>query len=110
MALKITHMAQGSNFSKIRKVSTLISARLIQVLSRYMKSRIHDSCKESGFWINTCHPNILELLGVNIDPRNEALPIISELMENWNIMHYGLLPREQGEQDSSGAKLSLILL
>jgi len=39
-------------------------------------------------WMNTRHPNVLELLGVNIDPRNEALSMISELMENGNIMDY----------------------
>ena len=38
--------------------------------------------------MNTRHPNVLELLGVSIDPRNEALSMISELMENGNIMDY----------------------
>ena len=38
--------------------------------------------------MNIRHPNVLELLGVNIDPRNEALSMISELMENGNIMDY----------------------
>jgi len=38
--------------------------------------------------MNTRHPNVLELLGVNIDPRNEALSMVSELMESGNIMDY----------------------
>ena len=53
-----------------------------------MKSRIQGFCKESVLWMNTRHPNVLELLGVNIDPRNETLSMISELMENGNIMDY----------------------
>lgn len=34
------------------------------------------------------HPNVLELLAVNIDPETGALSMISELMENGNIMDY----------------------
>ena len=34
------------------------------------------------------HPNVLELLAVNIDPKTGALSMISELMENGNIVDY----------------------
>ena len=34
------------------------------------------------------HPNVLELLAVNINPETGALSMISELMENGNIIHY----------------------
>ena len=34
------------------------------------------------------HRNVLELLAVNIDPETGALSMITELMENGNIMQY----------------------
>ena len=85
VAVKTIRVAQDSNFPKIRKVGTLIS---VQVLPRYMKSRIQDFFKESVLWMNTRHPNVLELLAVNIDPQSGALSMVSELMENGNIMDY----------------------
>ena len=62
--------------------------RSVQVLLKYIKSRIEDFCKEYGLWMNTRHPNVLGLLGFNINPRNETLSMILELMENGNIMDY----------------------
>jgi hypothetical protein len=38
--------------------------------------------------MNARHPNVLELLAVNIDPQRRELSMISELMENGNIMDY----------------------
>jgi hypothetical protein len=38
--------------------------------------------------MNTRHPNVLALLAVNIDPQNVNLSMVSELMENGNIMEY----------------------
>ena len=38
--------------------------------------------------MNTRHPNVLELLAVNIDPQSGALSMVSELMEHGNIMDY----------------------
>ena len=34
------------------------------------------------------HPNVLELIAVNIDPQSGALSMISEFMKNGNIMDY----------------------
>jgi len=38
--------------------------------------------------MHTSHTNVLELIAVNIDPQSGALSMISELMENGNIMDY----------------------
>ena len=84
-AVKTIRMAQDSDFPKIRRVGTLIS---VQAIPRYMKSRIQGFCKESVIWMNASHPNILELLAINIDPQSGGLSMISELMENGNIMDY----------------------
>ena len=85
VAVKTIRVAEDSNFPAIRKVGTLIS---VQVMPRYMKSWIQDFCKESVIWMNTSHPNVLELLAVNVDPKSGALSMVSELMENGNIMDY----------------------
>ena len=53
-----------------------------------MKLRIQDFCKESVLWMHTSHPNVLELIAVNINPQTGALSMISELMDNGNIMDY----------------------
>jgi len=38
--------------------------------------------------MNACHPNVLELLAINIDPQSGALSTVSEFMENGNIVDY----------------------
>lgn len=38
--------------------------------------------------MNLSHPNILELIGVNIDPQTRQYLMISELMVNGNIRDY----------------------
>ena len=38
--------------------------------------------------MNTRHPNVLELLAANINPRSGEPSMISEWMENENIMDY----------------------
>ena len=57
-------------------------------MRRHMKPWVEGFCKESVLWIHISHPNVLELLAVNVDPETGALSIISELMENGNIMQY----------------------
>jgi len=49
---------------------------------------MQEFCKESVLWMHTSHPNVLELIAVNIDPQTGALSMISELMDNGNIMDY----------------------
>ena len=38
--------------------------------------------------MNTSHPNILELIAVDLNPQNGTFSLISELMVNGNIMDY----------------------
>ena len=38
--------------------------------------------------MNASHPNVLELIAVDIDPQNTTLSFISEFMVNGNIMDY----------------------
>jgi len=38
--------------------------------------------------MHTSHPNVLELIAVDIDPQTGVLSMISELMKNGNIMDY----------------------
>jgi len=38
--------------------------------------------------MNAFHPNVLELLAINIDPQSGALSTVSEFMENGNIVDY----------------------
>lgn len=39
-------------------------------------------------WTYVSHPNVLGLIAVNIDPQSGALSLISELMEEGNIVDY----------------------
>jgi len=66
VAVKTIRIAQDRDISKIRK----------------------DFCKESVLWMHISHPNVLELIGVDIDPQNGTFSLISELMVNGNIMDY----------------------
>ena len=85
VAVKTIFTTKQDNFSQIRKVRTLTS---LQILPRYMESRIQDFCEVSVLWMNIRHPNVLELLAVNIDPQSGKFSVISELMENGNIIDY----------------------
>ena len=38
--------------------------------------------------MHTSHPNVLELIAVDLNPQNGAFSLISELMVNGNIMDY----------------------
>ncbi|KAF9642475.1 hypothetical protein BDM02DRAFT_2092823 [Thelephora ganbajun] len=38
--------------------------------------------------MHTSHPNVLELIAVDIDPQTGTFSMISELMVNGNIMEY----------------------
>jgi hypothetical protein len=38
--------------------------------------------------MHTSHPNLLNLIAVSIDPQTGALSMISEMMDNGNIMDY----------------------
>ncbi|KAF9781221.1 kinase-like domain-containing protein [Thelephora terrestris] len=45
-------------------------------------------CKESIMWMNFSHPNILQLIGVDIDSQTGQCSMISEMMSNGNIREY----------------------
>jgi hypothetical protein len=38
--------------------------------------------------MNTSHPNVLELIAVDVNPQNGMLSLISEFMVNGNIVDY----------------------
>jgi len=54
----------------------------------HVKPRFQEFCKESVLWMHTSHPNLLELIAVNIDPQTGALSMISGMMDNGSIMNY----------------------
>lgn len=66
VAVKTIRIAQDTNITKIRK----------------------DFSQEAVLWMHTSHSNILELIGVNVDPQNGTFSLISEFMVNGNIMDY----------------------
>ena len=86
VAIKTIRMAQDQDLLNVRKVGTIINARL--GLCQHLKPWIQDFCKESVLWMHISHRNVLELLAVNIDPETGALSMITELMENGNVMQY----------------------
>ena len=86
VAVKTIRMAQDKDFPNIRKVGTTTNVWVR--LRQDIKLWIQDFCKESVLWMHISHPNVLELLAVDIDSETGALSMISELMENGNIMHY----------------------
>ena len=53
-----------------------------------MDLQFQDFCKESVLWMHTSHPNLLELIAINIDPQTGALSMISEMMDSGCIMNY----------------------
>ena len=53
-----------------------------------MEPQFQDFCKESVLWMYTSHPNLLELIAINIDSQTGALSMISDMMDNGSIMNY----------------------
>jgi len=53
-----------------------------------MNSGFQDFSQEAVLWMHASHSNILELIGVNVDPQNGTFSLISEFMVNGNIMDY----------------------
>ena len=85
VAVKTIRIAQDSDITKVQKVSATMS---FFVLSTYMNSRLQEFSKEAVLWMHASHSNILELIGVNVDPQNGTFSLISEFMVNGNIMDY----------------------
>jgi hypothetical protein len=54
----------------------------------YIAYRIQAFCKECVLWMNISHPNILQLLAVEIKPHRHKFSMISEMMTNGNIVEY----------------------
>ena len=53
-----------------------------------MNSEFQEFSKEAVLWMHASHPNISELIGVNVDPQNGTFSLISEFMDSGNIMDY----------------------
>ena len=55
-----------------------------------MAYRIQDFCKECVLWMNVSHPNILQLIAVEIEIKvhTGSFSMVSEMMTNGNILKY----------------------
>ena len=89
VAVKTIRMSEETKVEVIHKVRKLdgcsIPRRLID-----MAYRIQDFCKECVLWMNVSHPNILQLIAVEIEIKAHtgSFSMVSEMMTNGNILKY----------------------
>lgn len=88
VAVKTIRMSEETKVEVIHKVRKLdgcsIPRRLID-----MAYRIQDFCKECVLWMNVSHPNILQLIAVEIESElTGSFSMVSEMMTNGNILKY----------------------
>ena len=86
VAVKAIRVRDDGDFPKIQKVGTIINVWVR--LRQDVKLRIQLFCKECVLWMHISHPNVLELVAVEYNPETIGLSMISEFMENGNIINY----------------------
>ena len=82
VGVKIVHLYLTGDFGKYFSVS-ILKPRIGEVL---VDTGFQEFCREAVAWRHLQHPNILPLLGVNLEGRQLAM--ISEWMDHGNINKY----------------------
>ena len=87
VAVKTIRIPQDMDVLKIRKVGD-VGHTTASIRYSCTEPRSQDFCKGSVLWMHTSHPNVLELIAVNIDPLTGTFSMIAEFMTNGNIVEY----------------------
>ena len=89
VAVKTIRMSEETKVDSIHKVRKLARCSVPRRPIN-MKYQIQDFCKECALWMNISHPNVLQLIAVEIEikPHIGNFSMISEMMTNGNIIKY----------------------
>ena len=83
VAVRTIRMTREVDADAVHKVSDVVVRGFSNA-----SYRIQTFCKECVLWMNIPHPNILQLIAVDIKPEINRFSMVSEMMTNGNIVDY----------------------
>ena len=83
VAVKTVRVATRDNLPKIRKVSTEVGYP-----GRGLNHSTQRFYREVALWSTLSHPNILKLVGVQVDAKKGQFIAVSEWMTHGNVIDY----------------------